>query len=175
MYLEMENQGAVQLSKEGFEKTQIELLRRADMRYVGQSYELTIDVSAESIDATVLKDLKNRFHQIHEKAYGYARLGEQIELVNLRLIALGKLPQSELVEPWPQTDKSPEPIDWRDVHFDGQNYRTPIHQRDHIGRDHTLAGPAIIEQLDSTTVIPPGYRGYIEPYGNMIIEKEVEA
>lgn len=175
MYLEMENQGASQLTKEGFLKKQIELLRKADMRYVGQSYELTIDVSGESIDKTVLNDLKNRFHQIHEKNYGYARLGEQIELVNLRLIALGKLPQSELVEPWPQTDKLPEPIAWRDVHFDGQNYRTPIHNRDQIGRDHILAGPTIIEQLDSTTVIPPGYRGCIEPYGNMIIEKEVEA
>jgi N-methylhydantoinase A len=95
-------------------------------------------------------------------------------------IALGKLPQSELVEPWPQADRPPEPIAWRDVHFDGQNYQTPIHNRNQIGRDHILAGPTIIEQLiieqlDSTTVIPPGYRGYIEPYGNMIIEKEVEA
>jgi N-methylhydantoinase A len=54
-------------------------------------------------------------------------------------------------------------------------YQAAIHNRDQIGRDHILAGPTIIEQLDSTTVIPPGYRGYIEPYGNMIIEKEVEA
>ena len=144
------------------------------MRYVGQSYELTIYVNGESIDEAVLKDLENRLHQIHAKAYGYARQGEQIELVNLRLIALGKLPQSDLVESWPQTDVPPEPIDWREVHFDGQNYRTPIYQRDQIGQDHVLAGPTIIEQLDSTTVIPPGYRGYIEAFGNMIIEKEVE-
>ncbi len=174
LYIEMENQGASQLSKEGFLKSQIELLRRADMRYVGQSYELTIDLDGESMDEAVRKDLENRFHQIHAKAYGYARQGEQIELVNLRLIALGKLPQSDLVESWPQTDAPPKPIDWREVHFDGQNYRTPIYQRDQIGQGHVLAGPTIIEQLDSTTVIPPGYRGSIEAFGNMLIEKEVE-
>jgi N-methylhydantoinase A len=175
LYTEMETEGSLQLAKEGFSGETIELVRLVDMRYVGQSYEITVQMGPDPISAEQIAILTDQFHQSHARAYGYARTGEPIEFVNLRMVALGKLPQSDMVDSWPEYAGPPEPVAWRKVYFEGADHPTAVFQRDQIGQCHPVLGPAIIEQLDSTIVIPPGYRGHIETYGNMLIEKETGA
>jgi N-methylhydantoinase A len=170
LYREMEAHAVRQLAVEGFHGSKVELLRRVDMRYVGQSYELSIPVPAGPITAEIISTLIGDYHRSHEQAYGYARQGEKVEVVNLRIVALGKLPRSEIVGKWPSQGTPPQPVDHRPVLFDGQFHRTPIYQRDHLLQGRPLAGPVIVEQLDSTTVVPPGCRAAVEPGGNILID-----
>jgi len=169
-FREMESQAARQLALEGFQGPMAELLRRVDMRYLGQSYELSIPAPAGPITAEIISTLINDFHRSHEQAYGYARQGEKVEVVNLRLVALGKLPRSETAGRWPSQGKPPQPVDHRAVLFGGQLHRTPIYQRAHLLQGRPLEGPVIIEQLDSTTVVPPGCRATVAAGGNILIE-----
>jgi N-methylhydantoinase A len=170
LYREMESHAVRQLAVEGFHGSKVELLRRVDMRYVGQSYELSIPAPARPITAEIISTLIDDYHRSHEQAYGYARQGEKVEVVNLRLVALGKLPRSEIVGKWPSHGTPPQPVGHRPVLFEGQFHRTPIYQRDHLLRGRPLPGPVIIEQLDSTTVVPPGSRAAVEPGGNILID-----
>jgi N-methylhydantoinase A len=172
LYREMESHAVGQLGAEGFQGPAVELLRRVDMRYLGQSYELSIPAPAGSITAEIVSALIDDFHRSHEHAYGYARQGEKVEVVNLRLVALGKLPRSEMAGKWPSQGTPPQPVDHRPVCFDGQFHRTPVYQRSRLLQGQPLPGPVIIEQLDSTTVVPPGCRAAVEPGGNIMIELE---
>jgi N-methylhydantoinase A len=157
---------------EGFTGPTLQISRFADMRYLGQSYELSLPFPSGKISPEIISCLKNDFHLSHERAYEYARIGEKIEFVNLRLVALGKLPQSEIAGDWPSQGTPATPSDYRQVLFDGQEYKTPIYNRQHLLQGQPLCGPVVIEQLDSTTVIPPGYRVSVEHGGNIIIEPE---
>lgn len=168
----MEAQASKQLAREGFTGDVVVLSRSADMRYLGQSYELPVPVPGGGIDREVIDSVVDQFHKSHERAYGYSRQGEAVEFVNLRLVALGKLPETIAESGKSGTGASPEPIGHRPVYFAGKEYRTPVYNRDRIPRGRSIRGPAVVEQLDSTIVIPPGFQGEIEPMGNMLITEE---
>jgi N-methylhydantoinase A len=93
-----------------------------------------------------------------------------VEVVNLRLVALGRLPRSEIAGEWPSAGTPPQPVDHRPVFFQGRFHRVPVYQRSHLLQRQPLSGPVIIEQLDSTTVVPPGCRAAVEPGGNILID-----
>jgi N-methylhydantoinase A len=170
LFRDMESSAVRQLTEEGFQGPAIILLRRIDMRYLGQSYELSISAPAGPVTAEVISALTDDFHRSHDQAYGYARKREKVELVNLRLVALGKLPRSEIAGKWHSQRKLPQPFDHRAVLFEGRFHRTPIYQRDHLPQSWPLVGPVVIEQLDSTTVVPPGCRATVAPDGNILID-----
>ena len=170
LYREMESHAFRQLATEGFQGPTAELSRRVDMRYLGQSYELTIAAPSGPLTPAAISPLIEDFHRSHEQAYGYARQGEKVEVVNLRLVALGRLPRSEIAGEWPSAGTPPQPVDHRPVFFQGRFHRTPVYQRSHLLQRQPLSGPVIIEQLDSTTVVPPGCRAAVEPGGNILID-----
>lgn len=172
IYDEMESYATRQLEIEGFKGPTLQLSRFVDMRYLGQSYELSLPFPSGTISPEMISCLSNEFHLSHERAYGYARIGEKVEFVNLRLVALGKLPRSEIAGDWPSEGAPAIPSGHRQVLFDGQQFKTPIYKREHLLQGQSLFGPVIIEQLDSTTVVPPGYRVSVEHGGNIIIELE---
>ena len=171
IFADMEAKGAAQLESEGFTGPARRLSRSADLRYAGQSYELSLELPGGELTPGVMLELTQAFHKRHEQAYGYARKEASVELVNLRLTALGLLPQAQGEEVWPAGDAEPEPIAMRQVYFDGGLKDTPVYNRVRIFQGKRISGPAVVEQLDSTIVIPPGYLAYIEPGGNMIIEE----
>jgi len=173
-YLDMETNATGQLRDEGLEDESIKLLRLADMRYLGQSYELSVPVPDGGVTVEVISNLVTDFHRSHERAYGYNRADEQVEFVNLRLVALGKLPRTEIGGEWPAKGDPPSPYGHRRVFFGGQAYNTPVYRRENLLQARPLMGPAIIEQLDSTTIVPPGDRATVEQGGNIIIELEEE-
>jgi N-methylhydantoinase A len=172
VYRDLEAQGISQLAREGFSDPKVALTRLADLRYLGQSYELSVPVPTGGIDAGSIAALVEDFHNSHRRSYGYTRPGEPVEFVNLRLVALGKLPVSDISGRWPAGDGEPEPIGRRPVCFEGEPMETPVFKREGLFRDRPVRGPAVVEQLDSTVVIPPGYSGRIETWGNMIIQQE---
>ena len=171
IYQNLEAQGETQLAREGFKGKAVHLSRLADMRYAGQSYELSLPVPRGKTTSSVLDSLFKQFHKTHKQAYGYSRSGELIEFVNLRVVAQGKLPGSRLAEIGPEDQKPSSPLDSRSVWFQGQAVKTPIYERSSLVKDQVITGPAIVEQLDSTIVIPPGFQGAVEDLGNLIIEQ----
>jgi len=94
-----------------------------------------------------------------------------VEIVNLRVSGLGELPVIEPVEMIKERGKTGEAlIDTRDVYFEGEFLKTPIYDRSKLKLDAQLKGPAIIEEVNATTVIPPEASAVVDKYGNIIIE-----
>ncbi len=137
--------------------------RAADCRYTGQSFELTVPVT-EHVDRSAIAD---RFHDAHEQAYGY-ELDAPIEMVNLR--ATATIPGDE---PTVRHDGSGDAVvDTRQTHVPGTDSReTTIYDRERLEAGATLAGPAILEQPESTTVVPPTWAGEILSDGTLVLTR----
>ena len=147
-----------------------------DMRYVRQNFELTIpwiELSGPPIldYSSSLEVLTERFYEQHEKTYGHFTEKDPIEIVNIRLMALGR--SSTEINPISeeQINNSPHPISERFVWFEpNKPSKTPIYSRSKLRFGHALVGPAIIEQLDAVTVIFPGDTVKVDSSGNLIIK-----
>jgi N-methylhydantoinase A len=169
IFEDMEAQGREQLGREGFSGSSVVLIRSADMRYIRQSYELSVPVRAGTLTGSDLAAITDDFHRLHDKAYGYAREAEAVEFVNLRVVALGKLPEFQVVKRTVEARRALESAGTREVTFAGRPVEAPIYLREALPEAVEIHGPAIIEQLDSTIVVPPEYRAKADRYGNLLI------
>jgi N-methylhydantoinase A len=139
------------------------LQRLADVRYRRQAYELTVPIAEGAITKASLRSLAASFHTKHEQTYGHANRAEPIQLVNLRLTALGRLPGLTLIQ---RSDATAARQHSREVWFAETGFiATPVHWRDGLITGTHLAGPAIVEAVDSTTVVPPGWRATVDDRG----------
>jgi len=171
IYLEMEEGVKSLLKAEGVAPADIVITREIEMCYVGQSFRLKMAVP-NHIEGSTLSGLANAFHEEHARAYGFANLGEPTQLVNLRLNGTGRVMRPTL-RPLPHAIDS---IDRavkrrRQVYFD---YREPaieveVYDRDKLHAGDKFAGPAIVEQMDTTVVLPPGVQATVESVGSIII------
>jgi N-methylhydantoinase A len=135
-----------------------EISRGADLRYVGQSFELT--VSLDEFDAD---ELETRFHEAHDRAYGY-RMDESVELVNLRVTATA-LQDSPKIE---YEGEGTAELGTREAYFPGAGYReTTIYDRDRLAPETQIEGPAVLEQAESTTVLSPEWVAEIDSAGTL--------
>jgi N-methylhydantoinase A len=139
-----------------------EYTRRADLRYRGQSFELTVEADS-------LEKLEERFHAAHEQRYGYRMEDEPVELVNLRLIATVPVEKPELEEP--EGEKYGAEGDPRQANFDGEWQEVPVLDREKMGEGSEVSGPAIVEFKESTCVVRPGWRGAVDGVGNLVLER----
>jgi len=136
--------------------------RRADLRYGGQSFEITVDAGS-------FGNLEDRFHAAHEQRYGYRMDDEQVELVNLRLISTVPVEKPELREPKPESDAQDGD---RMANYDGEWRGVAVLDRQRMGEGSEVAGPAIVEFKESTCVIRPGWRGTVDGVGTLVLERE---
>ena len=139
-----------------------EYTRRADLRYGGQSFELTVESEG-------LHKLEERFHAAHEQRYGYRMDDEPVELVNLRLVATVPVEKPELDEPAAQGEAVSER---REANFDGEWLEVPVYDRERMGEGSGVEGPAIVEFKESTCVVRPGWGGSVDGVGTLILERE---
>jgi N-methylhydantoinase A len=145
------------------------LLRQADVRYRRQAYELTVPIAEGDITRAALDELAAAFHARHEQIYGHANRSEQVQLVNLRLTALGRLPDLLLAQ---RPDLASARMHSRDVWFAESGFTpTPVHWRDGLTSGMQIAGPAIIEAMDATAVVPPGWQARIDELGYIVIAR----
>ena len=173
-YQELEAQGGASLEREEVRQEDISFLRQVDMRYVGQSYELTVPLPAEQLDASKIAHVLEQFHIEHDRAYGYSAPTEPVEFVNLRLTAIGKIAKPQLRElEGNNTDTAAAQKATRSVYFaESDGYvECPIYDRYLLGPGCVLTGPAIVEEIDSTTVIHPGYSAQVDRFGNLILTR----
>ena len=136
--------------------------RRADLRYGGQSFEITVDAGS-------FEKLEDRFHAAHEQRYGYRMDDEEVELVNLRLISTVPVEKPELQEPHPEDDVQ---AGERQANFDGEWRGVAVLDREKMGEGSEVAGPAIVEFKESTCVVRPGWRGTVDGVGTLVLERE---
>jgi N-methylhydantoinase A len=147
-------------------------VRQADLRYVGQSFELTLPLPAGELGPEEAGRMAEAFHREHERAYGHCAPKEPVEWVSLRLTALGRIAKPRLRE-WPAggSDPSAARKEVRPVYFaeTGGFTDCPIYDRYRLRAGAVVAGPAVVEELDSTTVIHPGYHAQVDRFGNLLL------
>ena len=139
------------------------LERRADLRYHGQSFELTVPFSD-------LGGLEAGFHLEHSRRYGYRMEGEPVELVSLRLVATLPVPKPELRADIPATPGG-DPERRRAVRLDGDWHQVAIRVGERLAPGSAIAGPVVVEYPESTVVVRPGWRGIVDQIGSLELER----
>ena len=167
----MERQARAELRQEGLPADRMTPRRFLDARYIGQSFELTIDYPA-SPRSDLHRAIANSFYQAHLQRFGYADRGNAIEIVNLRLKLELAMPRPAAIpqEPGP-ADPSPALLEMTEVVFKDGPAPTALYDRERLQTGHCIAGPALLLQLDTTIVIPPGWAGSVDPWGNVLLER----
>ena len=169
----MEGQARTEMAGEGLAVDKMAARRFLDVRYVGQSFELTVDYPSQTTKTDLAKVIGDNFYKAHLRRFGYADRAEPVEVVNLRLkleVAMEK-PSVQ-----PQTtgaaDSAHALIGEAEVVFHQGALTSPLYQREQLTCGNVVSGPALIIQMDSTTVLPPGWGGAVDPFGNLLLEPE---
>jgi len=146
-------------------------LPAVDLRYRGQAFELTLPLPDRPLTEGDLRKLAERFHREHRRRYGYAVPGEPVELVNLRLTAVGETERPELPKYPMGGSVEGALIERRPLYFgEGGWHEAPVYMRGKLPAGAELQGPTVIEGDESTCLVPPGARAYVDAYGNVILE-----
>jgi N-methylhydantoinase A len=166
-------QAKADLGAEGFHDTEIRIEAYLDLRYAGQGYELTVPCPQPPLKTSDLDLMRQRFDTQHEQASGHKAETEPVELVSIRLISYGLVPQAKL-SPAKTTGRSINDAQTglRKVYFGRQHgvLECQIYTRERLEPGHKISGPAVIEQLDTTTVIHPEQIGTVDDYRNITIK-----
>jgi N-methylhydantoinase A len=140
------------------------------MRYLGQNYEIDVPIGFDEVTEENLERLFDQFHDRHEHLYGFKNTDEVIEIISFKATAQ----QSRLsppLEEFPENDSTPRQT--REVYFEEtETIATDIYDRNQLGQNVVADGPAIIEDTDATTVVPPNARFETDTYGNILIQLE---
>ena len=158
------------LAGEGIDESARRISYVADMRYHRQGYEIPVAIDPVAVRADGLADLEESFNGLHEQLYGFRMPGTASEIVNLRAVGFGAVPEPELRSGTVgDADASGAVVDEHDVVFDGQSVRTKIYDRARLEPGAAIAGPAIVTEFDSTTVVLPGHRATVDTNYNILI------
>lgn len=148
-------------------KIRFEMTRTLGLRYLGQSYEIAVPVGRGALDR---EKIRSDFHSEHEHAYGFSRPDQPVQLVSIWASGKADLGTIGLTE-IPAGEKTPQPKESRKVYFRGESHDTKIYDRSSFGAGTTLTGPAIVDQVDSTTLVWPDQRVEVDRYGQMILSR----
>jgi N-methylhydantoinase A len=144
------------------------LERSCDVRYLGQAYEVSVPIPAGTIDAALLAEAVGRFHDLHERAYGFCTREDPCELVTFRVSAKAVL--DKVAPQRPDGTGDGEAVGVRDVHMPGEGIApTGIYDRARLVAGVRIDGPAVVHQTDATTVIPRFAAAEVDEYGNLIM------
>ncbi|MDX1483456.1 MAG: hydantoinase/oxoprolinase family protein [Alphaproteobacteria bacterium] len=177
LFAELETRARAELAAEGLAEAEAGMVRELDMRYAGQGYELRVPLDGlGTLDGAALAEARRRFDKRHEQIHGHAAREKEVEVVSYRIRATVSVPKFEpRAQGTPETAADPGAAlkGRRMVWFDGlTGSEAPVYERERLTVGARLTGPAIVEQMDATTVIPAGWRAEVDAYGNLILEAE---
>jgi len=150
-----------------------QLRRTVDMRYAGQNYELPVPWPEGAQGADLLARLREGFERVHRQMYGYVAPEEPIQAVTFRMEALGLVRQAEIRAHPPASEPVGSAVTGtRQVWLPeaGGFVACPVYDRERLAPGHRVVGPAVVEQMDATTVLLPGQSAEVDPYLNLIVE-----
>lgn len=175
LFSELMAKAKADLHAEGFSDSEIALHASLDLRYAGQGYELTVPSPTPPLKKEHLDLLRQRFDNQHEQAHGHKAESEPVELVSLRLVSVGLVPQAKF-SPVKATGRKLEAARTGEGKiFFGKEHGVldcQIFSRELLEPGHKIIGPAIIEQLDTTTVIHPEQEATVDEYRNLIVTEK---
>jgi N-methylhydantoinase A len=166
----LEAQGVQALQTETFSAADINLFRSLDMRYVGQAHEVNVPITGD-LTENAFAGLAGEFHRRHEEQFGHSAPGEPVEVVNLRVTAIGRV-KRPAISYKPRSDSQPL-IGRRKVYFkEAEGWLDcPVYLRATMPPGFQLHGPAILEEHTSTVVVPPDFRAEIDAGGNVVLQR----
>ena len=167
----MEQQARAELVDEGLRADAMTPRRFLDVRYLGQSFELTVDCPPLAERGDLSPGISSDFYEAHLQRFGYADASLPIEVVNLRLKLELEVDKPQM-EPAAQqgSDAGDAVIGSSEVVFANGPVTTMLYDRDRLQTGNRIAGPSLLLQLDTTIVVPPGWGGEVDPYGNLLLE-----
>lgn len=168
---ELEETGRAWLAAQGHSGA-AQISVSADMRYLGQSYEIETPLQASWLHNADQQAIAQAFHAEHARLFGHASADAPVQIVNLRLVASAATPKPRLHCPTPATGPA-RPSGQITGWFDGQPHPTPLYPRAGLHPGHQLHGPAIVTQDDTTTVIPPGFALAVDTFGNLVLSRKI--
>ena len=166
---ELRQRAAETLNADGIPASRQQVTYQADVRYVGQAYQLTMNFTSEEVMENGLASLTDRFDHEHKQLFTFA-LGEDHELVMIRAIV--RAPARAIAEV--AVGKAGASLEDCKIHetriyYEGEMHNAAIYDRDLLHKDLVVPGPAIVNEMDSTTLILPGYMASVDEIGNLII------
>lgn len=169
--LDLESHAA--LERDGIAEQKRKFQRSADLRYLGQAYEVNVPVPSGELDDAAVDSILQSFHDLHQQLYAHHHKDKLVEFVSGRVAAIGLMSAPDLSVCRASSDVT-NATECRQVYFDEANgfMETKVYKREFLAKDNQFVGPAIVEQSDSTTVIHPGQKARIDNLGNLIISIE---
>jgi N-methylhydantoinase A len=171
----MTQEGRELLIRERVTPEQITISRSIDLRYVGQEHTVALSVEVERMTRDDASALRRRFDEAHRLAYGYDAPEVEVEMVNLRVTALGRIQPPRLAPVSPGSVQPPAEAahGTRQVYFEDLPgfVECPIYRRDFLRAGNVIVGPALVEEAASVTVVYPGDRLVVNPYG--VLEMQI--
>jgi N-methylhydantoinase A len=168
---ELETQARADLAREGLDRPPT-IERSLDLRYSGQGYELPIAIADGDISEHDLAAAAARFHAEHKVLHGHSAPDQPVEVMSYRVRVRVAVPKFEFT-PAPGEEPVEEPATIKTARIrltDGALLSVPVYARDTLRPGHVMAGPAIVRQLDATTLLPPGWTARVDGYLNLILE-----
>jgi N-methylhydantoinase A len=166
-FARLEADAVAALERQGHATSRCE--RSADLRYFGQAFEIHVPAPEGPVDAAFVQDVEARFHDAHERSYGYCYRGDPgqvVEWVNLRVTGVGEMERPSLQPIAPAGD----PLTGRrPVFFGDRPHDTPIYMRERLAGQ--IDGPAVIEEFGSTLPIHPGFSARVDAIGNVVVRR----
>jgi N-methylhydantoinase A len=167
----LEARGRARLKAQNVPDDLIEVQWSADIRYAGQSYELNTPVPCkETLTQADLDQVIDRFHQLHYRIYAYGSAEERVEFINLRVGAIGKVPEVAFTRRERGRGEGAASKSTRPVYYPAHGFiDTAVYERDLLQPGNVIHGPCLVEEIASTSVLTPGTRGMVDEYGNILV------
>jgi N-methylhydantoinase A len=169
-YARLESDAIADLERQGHGGA---CVRAADLRYFGQAFEIQVPAPDGAIDAAFVGEVEARFHDAHERSYGYCYRDDPrqvVEWVNLRVTGVGQMDRPSLA-PLPAGSSGSAPAGARAVYFGDRRHEAPIYARERLGTGDEVAGPAVIEEFGSTLPLHPGFTANVDRVGNLVVSR----
>ncbi len=167
----MEAEGGSMLERAGIDAGRRRFDRSVDARYAGQSYELNVPVAGGAVDAAAISAIAEGFHLRHAQTYGHDNRAEPVQFVSLRLAAIGIIPPLTIRQQ-PAAAGTPSAKPSREVWFRSTGKSTAqVHDRARMAEGAVVNGPAVVESLESTILIPPGWQARMDGDGFILMAR----
>jgi N-methylhydantoinase A len=175
IFSQLESKARAELTAENLNPRDAAFTRELDLRYAGQGYELRISLEGlydKRLARESLVDVRPRFDERHGQIHGHAATERAVEVVSYRVRVRVAVPKYEAQDEAARISSPQAPRKGtRMVHFESAGIETPLYERARLDIGATIEGPAIIEQFDATTIIPPGWSARVDGARNLVIEK----
>lgn len=171
-FVELEQKGLKDMKEDGFREESVSLFRFLDLRYLGQSYEITIPYKKSNEFSNSYSFIPD-FHKAHQRLYTYHHPQRQVEVVNIRIKAVGKIKKIKMKRKSQALKDSKRALVKKQfIYFAGKKYSASVFDRALLEPGHAIKGPGLIADYESTTFLPPFFNLMVDGLLNLIIQKE---